>query len=305
MSVLLLISQQAIHHQSRHVMSQYGEGTGGKWGWWFLSLGHRMLIINATWRSSQMGWDNWWKAPQSRRGSTYLKGRGGEMVFLRPADILPRPDTLSCYGEAQTTSAHPRVPGGVQWARRTLNLACHRLCPRRSRQPGLRYWKGQTCTSALWWPCQTCTDIRLVLWWPVALGQTAQVRPSRTLKAVSVETRTTDSLLSFVVYPLQFLFCTSVNHSVTPKRKISTSSKYLLPGQGLCNSVAVQRCTNVPWNPSSSLWNFSQSIHRMYFSATYFWSSQSIMSHHSKALHTKLFSCCSFLRQLLGITNSS
>lgn len=55
MSVLLLISQQAIHHQSHHVTSQYGEGTGGKWGWCFLSLGHRMLIINATWRRSQIG----------------------------------------------------------------------------------------------------------------------------------------------------------------------------------------------------------------------------------------------------------
>jgi len=32
MSVLLLISQQAIHHQSHHVMSQYGEGTGGEMG---------------------------------------------------------------------------------------------------------------------------------------------------------------------------------------------------------------------------------------------------------------------------------
>lgn len=37
MSGLILISQQAVHHQSRHVTSQYGEGTGGKWGWVFIS----------------------------------------------------------------------------------------------------------------------------------------------------------------------------------------------------------------------------------------------------------------------------
>lgn len=99
MSVLLLISQQAIHHQSHHVMSQYGEGTGGKWGWCFLSLGHRMLIINATERRSQMGWDNWWKVPPSRRVSTHPAGtrQGG---VLSPADpcldpmLWPRPTGL-------------------------------------------------------------------------------------------------------------------------------------------------------------------------------------------------------------------
>lgn len=157
MSVLLLISQQAIHHQSHHVTSQYGEGTGGKWGWCFLSLGHRMFIINATWRRSQMGWDNWWKVPQSRRSSTYLTGReGGNVVlffFLRPGDTLPRPDALSWCGQAQTAAAQPRVPGSVQRAGWTLNLACHKLCPCRSQQPGPCYWKGQTCTRALWWPC--------------------------------------------------------------------------------------------------------------------------------------------------------
>lgn len=57
-----------------------------------LSLGHRMLMIDATRRQSQMGWDNWWKVPLSRRGSTYLTGRRGGNVFfwfffLRAADI--------------------------------------------------------------------------------------------------------------------------------------------------------------------------------------------------------------------------
>lgn len=86
--------------------AQGGNGAGG-----FLSLGHRMLIINASWRS-QMGWGNWWKVPWSRRGSTYLIGRRGGMFvavcffyfncFSRPADSLGR-----CCGEAQ-----PRVLAG-------------------------------------------------------------------------------------------------------------------------------------------------------------------------------------------------
>lgn len=44
------------------------------------------------------------------------------MVFLRPADILPRPDALSCYGEAQTTSpcAWRRAVG---WANTEFGLS--------------------------------------------------------------------------------------------------------------------------------------------------------------------------------------
>lgn len=49
----------------------------------------------------------------------------------------------------------------------------------------------------------------------------------------------------------------------------------------------------------------SETFHKVFTKSifqqlNYFLSSQSIMSHHSKALHIKLFSCCS-LRQLLGI----
>ena len=45
-----------------------------------------------------------------------LQGERGEMFFLRPGDILCRPDALSWYGEAQTAAAQPHVPGNVQWA---------------------------------------------------------------------------------------------------------------------------------------------------------------------------------------------
>lgn len=61
-------------------------------------------------------------------------------------------------------------------------------------------------------------------------------------------------------FHLFFILCSL--SQITLKRKISTASKYLLPGQVLCNSPVLCR------DAQTNLWNFSQSIHKKYFSAT-------------------------------------